>query len=209
MGKSNILVITAVVLTLAIFGIMWFEYNRPNTENTNSVVNNKYKNMPNGGFTLKSQVFENGGYIPAKYTCDGAPPAGGINPPLLITNTPKEAKSLVLIMDDPDVPKQLIPEGIFDHWVIYDIDPLTSSISEGQVFGKMGINSRRDDKYTGPCPPSQYEPTTHRYFFKLYAVDFSIMPVFETPPSKNQILKFIEGHIIAQAELVGKYEKRK
>jgi Raf kinase inhibitor-like YbhB/YbcL family protein len=107
--------------------------------------------------TVKSQAFENNKLIPKKYTCDGE----NVNPPLTIEGAPEGAKSLVLIVDDPDAPM-----GTWDHWVIWNIPP-PGKIEENTVPGTEGTNSARKQSYMGPCPPWG----THRYFFKAYALD--------------------------------------
>ena len=104
-----------------------------------------------------SSVFSNNETIPKKYTCDG----DDINPELAIKGVPEEAKSLVLIMDDPDA-----PVGTWDHWIVFNI-PVTAKIEENSIPGTEGVNSFRRQSYGGPCPPSG----THRYFFKFYALD--------------------------------------
>ena len=136
---------------------------------------------------LTSSAFQNNQFIPAKYTCDGE----DINPPLTISDVPAQAKSLVLIVDDPDA-----PGGTFTHWVVANISPTTREIREGTLpegaieygndFGKLD--------YGGPCPPSG----THRYFFRLFALDTD----FTTIAS-------MQGHILAQAELIGLYQREK
>ena len=108
--------------------------------------------------TVKSSVFEPNKPIPKKYSCDGK----DINPPLSIEGIPKEAKTLALIMDDPDA-----PSGTFDHWVVWNIPASTNQIGEDTVPGIEGMNGARQQGYMGPCPPSG----THRYFFKVYALD--------------------------------------
>jgi len=112
------------------------------------------------GFQITSPVFENNGFIPKKYTCDGV----DINPQLLIANVPSETKSLALIVDDPDA-----PAGTWVHWVVWNISPQTHEIKENSVpnGANQGLNDFRKRSYGGPCPPSG----THRYFFKLYALD--------------------------------------
>jgi hypothetical protein len=175
--------------------------------------------------TLKSPAFENNGMMPAKYTCDlPALPtgqAGGrqeekkdISPPLSITDVPEGAQSLALIMTDPDVPKQLKPDGIFDHWVVYNIKSGTSTIKEGESLEYVGQNGRGETRYTSPCPPTEYEPSTHRYVFKLYALDTSLnftkaMPTGRQAPTKQEVEEAIAGHIISETELIGIYHKQK
>ena len=110
------------------------------------------------GFQITSPVFENNGFIPKKYTCDGA----DVNPQLLIANVPARTKSLSLIVDDPDA-----PAGTWVHWVVWNIDPQTLEIKEHSVpnGANQGLNDFSKHNYGGPCPPSG----THRYFFKLYS----------------------------------------
>ena len=110
---------------------------------------------------VKSPVFESNKPIPRKYSCDG----NDINPPLTIEGTPKEAKTLALIVDDPDA-----PSGTFDHWIVWNIPASINKIGENTVPGKEGMNSARQPSYMGPCPPGG----THRYFFKVYALDMEL-----------------------------------
>jgi Raf kinase inhibitor-like YbhB/YbcL family protein len=146
-----------------------------------------------GGQAMKitSSAFKNNEYIPAKYTCEGE----DINPELNISDIPEEAKSLALIMDDPDAPM-----GVWVHWVVFDIAP-TASISEDSVPGKLGITNSGKNDYHGPCPPSG----THRYFFKVYALD-TLLNLREGV-SKGALEKAMQGHILAKAELVGLYKR--
>src|SRR3989344_5902265 len=116
---------------------------------------------------LTSPAFENNSSIPAKYTCDGA----NINPPLAIADVPAAAKSLVLIMDDPDVPTTIRPDGTWDLWLVWNIDPAVDVINEGrEPNGIIGLNTGGRAGYGGPCPPDR----EHRYFFKLYALDVAL-----------------------------------
>ena len=148
---------------------------------------------------IKSSVFENNTSIPAKYTCEG----DNINPPLEISGVPKEAKSLTLIMDDPDVPKNLRPDGMFDHWIVFNMEPTLNSIEEGTAApGISGINGRGENDYIGPCPPDR----EHRYFFKLYALDI-IIPL-SSMATKKEVELAMNGHIIEKAELIGLYNKK-
>ena len=149
---------------------------------------------------LESPVFEHEGIIPAKYTCDG----GNINPPLKISEVPEGAKSLVLIMDDPDVPKNLRPDGMWDHWLVWNIPPATMEIPEGQEpAGVVGKNTGGSFGYRGPCPPDR----EHRYFFKLYALDtmFDLSPETTT---KSDLEAAMQKHILSQAELRGRYNRQ-
>ncbi|MCL4475309.1 MAG: YbhB/YbcL family Raf kinase inhibitor-like protein [Nitrospirae bacterium] len=145
--------------------------------------------------SISSPVFENNGGIPGKYTCDGM----DVNPPLKIDNVPSEAKSLALIVDDPDAPR-----GIWVHWVVWNIDPKTEEIREDTVpkDSVQGINDFEKRDYGGPCPPSG----THRYFFKLYALDSLLN--FSSDAGKAGLEKAMEGHILAQAQIVGLYKRR-
>lgn len=141
---------------------------------------------------VKSPVFEANKHIPRKYSCDG----DEINPPITIDGIPKEAKTLVLIVDDPDAPM-----GTFDHWVVWNIPPSSSKIGENTVPGTEGLNSARQRGYMGPCPPSG----THRYFFKVYALDAELKLGAGT--KKKDVEKAMQGHILAKGELIGLYSR--
>lgn len=153
--------------------------------------------------SITSPAFENNGRIPSAYTCDGD---RKINPPLAFSGVPEGAKSLALIMDDPDVPKALHADGVYDHWVLFNIPPSISEIGEGKSAGTAGANGSGLSAYTGPCPPPQYEPSEHRYIFRLYALDTMLM--LKEGAAKEEALKAMEGHIIEQAELIGKYKRQ-
>ncbi len=162
-------------------------------------------------FTLTSPVFEHEGVIPSTFTCDGQ----NISPELNIAGVPEGTKSLVLIMDDPDVPKERRPEGYFDHWVVYNIPPSVNRFGEGAFnlgnnmaeSGMQGKNGRGEASYTGPCPPTEFQPTEHRYFFRLYATDLETLPQYLAVPGKLEILSAIEGHTLGVAELMGRYDR--
>ncbi len=145
--------------------------------------------------TITSPAFKNGELIPSKFTCDGA----DISPALAIGNVPPEAKSLALIMDDPDA-----PGGMWVHWVVWNIDPATREIPEDSVpaGARLGRNDFRQTPYGGPCPPSG----THRYFFKLYALDTRLELAAGT--DKAGLEKAMKGHVLAQAELMGKFKRK-
>lgn len=149
---------------------------------------------------LTSSAFEESAKIPPKFTCDGDPPAGGINPELLIHNVPDAAKSLALIVDDPDAPR-----GTFVHWVVYNIDPNTSVIKEESVppGSNEGANGSGKYGYVGPCPPDK---KPHRYFFKLYALDI-VLPAFDVKVTKEFLEGRMDGHVLDTAELIGIYER--
>lgn len=149
---------------------------------------------------LTSPAFVEGGIIPSLYTCEGK----NINPTLEISGVPPQAKSLVLINDDPDVPKTLRPEGVYDHWVIFNMPPNTHKIAEHSTPpGIQGKSTNGKNQYVGPCPPDR----EHRYFFKLYALDTLLnLPAGAT---KKEVEHAMHGHIIAQCQLMGRYEKGK
>lgn len=143
---------------------------------------------------IKSSAFDPNQKIPAKYTCDGE----NINPPLIFKDIPAEAKSLVLIVDDPDAPK-----GIWLHWTCWNINSKTKEVIENSVprSSVQGLTDFGNIGYGGPCPPSG----SHRYFFKIYALD----KVLDLPEGATHwaLEKAMEGHIIDKAELVGIYPK--
>lgn len=141
---------------------------------------------------LKSPEFEHNGMIPSKFTCDGI----DVNPALVIEDIPTETKSLTLIMDDPDAPM-----GTWVHWVVFNI-PALPRIDEDSIPGTQGKNDFRKLDYGGPCPPSG----THRYFFKLCALDGKLD--LEEGARKEDVEKAMEGHILAQAEFIGLYTRR-
>ena len=140
---------------------------------------------------LTSPAFENNKFIPAKFTCEGE----DINPALVIENIPEGAKSLALIMDDPDA-----PVGTWVHWVVYDIG-IVSRIDENSIPGKQGMNDFCKKDYGGPCPPFG----THRYFFKIYALDKELG--LDEGVDKKGLERAMQGHILDQAELIGLYKK--
>ncbi|MGZ8557480.1 MAG: YbhB/YbcL family Raf kinase inhibitor-like protein [Chitinophagaceae bacterium] len=139
---------------------------------------------------ISSTAFKAGDMIPEKYTCDGI----NVNPPLDIKNIPVQARCLALIVDDPDAPHET-----WVHWVVWNI-PVTHHIKENEIHGIEGLNDFKQHHYGGPCPPSG----THRYFFKVYALD----ALLELPAGTNklQLEKAISEHIIAFGDLVGLYK---
>ncbi|MCH9628083.1 MAG: hypothetical protein S4CHLAM2_17350 [Chlamydiales bacterium] len=147
---------------------------------------------------LTSPVFSQGESIPRKYTCQGV----DISPPLALLDVPESAKTLALIMDDPDVPHQLRPDGMWVHWVAFNIDPHTTEILEGvPTLGIFGKNTGGQNRYMGPCPPDR----EHRYFIKVYAVDQELD--LAEGATKDELLAAMEGHIVAEAHLMGLYEQ--
>jgi len=148
-----------------------------------------------GTLKLSSPAFKHNDTIPSKYTCDDA----DINPPLVIENVPLGAKSIALIVDDPDA-----PAGNWVHWVVWNIDPTIVEIRENATpsGALQGINDFRKHDYGGPCPPSG----THRYFFKLYALD--MMLNLGPKANKAELERAMKGHIIVHDELIGLYRRR-
>jgi Raf kinase inhibitor-like YbhB/YbcL family protein len=140
---------------------------------------------------VMSPEFENGKKVPRKFTCEG----DDINPTLIIEDIPTGTKSLALIVDDPDAPM-----GTWVHWVSFNI-PVVSQIDEDSIPGKQGINDFGKKDYGGPCPPSG----THRYFFKLYALD--IVLDLNEGINKETLEEAVEDHILDKAELIGLYKK--
>lgn len=141
---------------------------------------------------ITSPDFENNKSIPVKFTCEG----DDVNPTLILEGIPKEAKSLALIVDDPDAPGKT-----WVHWVVYDI-PIVGRIDENSVPGKEGMTDFGKKGYGGPCPPSG----THRYFFKIYALDKALD--LNEGIRKPDLEKAMQGHILDKAELMGLYKKR-
>jgi Raf kinase inhibitor-like YbhB/YbcL family protein len=151
-------------------------------------------------FILESKAFKQGEDIPRRYTCEG----DDLSPALLWSEPPVGTKSLALIADDPDA-----PVGTWVHWVFYDLESHVRELPEGvakaeevQGVGKQGLNDFRKVGYGGPCPPPG---KPHRYFFKLYALDTKLP--LRPRASKQDVEKAMKGHILAQAELMGRYKR--
>jgi len=143
---------------------------------------------------IKSDAFANGQSIPAKYTCTGK----NISPTLMWNDPPAGTQSFALIVDDPDA-----PVGTWVHWVLFNIPANARSLQESADTSTMSVgkNSSGNMKYDGPCPPSG----THRYFFKLYALDSTLS--LSPGATKEQLLDAMKGHILAQSELMGNFSK--
>ncbi len=153
---------------------------------------------------IHSPAFGNGGPIPALYTCDGR----DINPPLRFDGVDPAAKSLVLIVDDPDAPDPDAPKMTWVHWVLYNLPPDITALPEA-VYGhglptgtREGINSWNRTRFGGPCPPIG----RHRYFFKLYALDTIL--TFAAIPDKDAVMRAMRGHVLQEAVLTGTYRKQ-
>jgi len=157
------------------------------------------------GLSLSSPAFAPGGDIPALFTCEGR----DLSPALDWTGVPEAAQSLVLIVDDPDAPDPKAPKMTWVHWVLYNLPPTARGLPEAVAPSALppgtreGTNDWRRTGYGGPCPPIG----RHRYFHKLYALD-TALPDLGTP-TKAQVEAAIKGHVIAQAELMGTYQKGK
>lgn len=148
---------------------------------------------------LTSTAFENGGRIPTRYTCDGE----NINPPLAIAGVPEGTQTLALVMDDHDVPRSIRTDGVWDHWVVFNISPETTSLGEGKrVPGTYGVGTNKKASYLGPCPPDR----EHRYSFHLYALDTVLG--LTAGATKDQVIRAMEGHVIEETELSGRYERK-
>ena len=155
--------------------------------------------------TLSSTTFNHNGEIPSLYTCDGR----DISPPLAWKGVPEAAKSLVLIVDDPDAPDPKAPKMRWVHWVLYNLPPNIDDLQQAVKSSNLpsgtleGLNDWKRTGYGGPCPPIG----RHRYFHKLYVLD-KVLPDLETP-TKAKLEAVIDGHVIATSELVGTYEQTK
>ena len=158
--------------------------------------------------TLSSPAFADGTSIPAAYTCDGD---GSLSPPLSISGVPKGTKSLALIVGDPDIPaaaKSQLPDdagGVYVHWVLFNIPATTTEIKAGEIPGVLGGNGSGQNAYTGPCPPKQYQPNEHRYYFALYALDTEL--TLSAGASRAEVLSAMVFHIRAQTTLMGRYKR--
>ena len=145
---------------------------------------------------ITSSAFQDKESIPEKYTCDGE----NISPELLIENVPERAQSLVLIMEDPDVPTFVREDGMWDHWVVFNMPVDTKVIPEGkEPEGVLGLTTSNSLGYGGPCPPDK----EHRYFFMLYALDTEIDE--QEGATKEAVRMAMKHHILAKAELLGRY----
>lgn len=153
--------------------------------------------------TLSSAAFSQNEPIPKRYTCDG----DDLSPPLAWTGLPAGAKSLALIVDDPDAPDPAAPKMTWVHWVLYDMPPTATGLPEGvsakalPAGTKEGLNDWKRTGYGGPCPPVG----RHRYFHKLYALDVALGDLGK--PTKANLEAAMKGHILAEAQLVGTYKR--
>ena len=154
--------------------------------------------------TLTSPDFEPNGEIPSRFTCEGE----DISPALAWSGVPEEARSLAVIVDDPDAPDPRAPKTTWVHWVLYNLPPSASGLPRGVAAADLpqgtreGLNDWKRTGYGGPCPPIG----RHRYSFKLYALDSELPDLGR--PTKARLEEAMAGHVLAQAELIGTYEKR-
>jgi Raf kinase inhibitor-like YbhB/YbcL family protein len=154
--------------------------------------------------SLTSSAFRDGGEIPSVHTCEGE----DTSPPLVWSGVPAGARSLALIVDDPDAPDPKAPKMTWVHWVLYDLPPSSTGVpgaagSEDLRGARDGLNDWKRTGYGGPCPPIG----RHRYFFKLYALD-AVLPDLGSP-TKARLEKAMEGHVLEKAALMGTYQKRR
>ncbi|MBI5467352.1 MAG: YbhB/YbcL family Raf kinase inhibitor-like protein [Candidatus Kerfeldbacteria bacterium] len=147
---------------------------------------------------ITSSAFTDSQTIPAQFSCDG----DGGNPALQWSGVPTGTKSLCLIMEDPDVPRNLRPDGLFIHWMVWNIPPTTSGVAENaEPNGVVGMNTSGQLGYRPPCPPHG----SHRYYFRLYALDTEL--ILATTATKADLLQAMEGHVLQQAVLMGRYAR--
>jgi Raf kinase inhibitor-like YbhB/YbcL family protein len=155
--------------------------------------------------SLTSPAFSHQGEIPMKHTCEDR----DLSPALAWSGVPEGTRSLALIVDDPDAPDPAAPKMNFVHWVLYNLPPDSTGLPEAVAASdlpgdaKEGLTDYETTGWGGPCPPIG----RHRYFFKLYALD-TVLPDLNTP-TKAQLEKAMEGHVLARAELIGTYQKKK
>jgi Raf kinase inhibitor-like YbhB/YbcL family protein len=153
--------------------------------------------------TLMSPAFTHQGHIPTSYTCEG----DDLSPPLSWSGVPQNTKSFVLIVDDPDAPDPKAPKMTWVHWVLYNIPASATELSEGTTKlpagTREGLNDWKRTGYGGPCPPIG----RHRYFHKLYALD-TVLPDLGRA-TKADVEKAMKGHVLAHAELIGTYQKKR
>jgi Raf kinase inhibitor-like YbhB/YbcL family protein len=152
---------------------------------------------------ITSSAFPHNGQIPTQYTCEGE----DVSPPLSWSDVPPGAKSLALIVDDPDAPDPAAPKMTWVHWVLYDIPPNVAGLPEAVKSlppgTREGLNDWQRTSYGGPCPPVG----RHRYFFKLYALDVELPDLRH--PRKAALEKAMKGHVLTEAQLFGTYQKQK
>lgn len=151
---------------------------------------------------ISSSAFPHNGAIPPKYTCDGE----DVSPPLAWSEVPPGAKSLALVIEDPDAPDPSAPKMTWVHWVLYNLPPACAGLAEGAralPAGTLeGLNDWQRSGYGGPCPPAG----RHRYFHRLYALDVALPRLHR--PTRSKLEAAMQRHVLAQATLVGTYQRR-
>jgi Raf kinase inhibitor-like YbhB/YbcL family protein len=176
-----------ILLLIVVFGYL----------SINSIIQNNKRKARMSKFEITSLAFKQGKTIPAKYTCDGI----NISPPLSWSGIPTNTQSLALVVEDPDV-----PVGMWDHWVVYNIDPSITNVDEGGASlanFAQGLNTGGEIGYHGICPPDR----EHRYYFRLYALDSVINGL--SNPTKSQLITAMQGHILGEAVLMARYNRYK
>lgn len=151
------------------------------------------------GFQIFSSSFADGSWIPDLYTCQGA----DVSPSLEWSGEPPETRSFTLVMDDPDA-----PVGTWTHWLLYDIPARAHNLAQGYKAGSLGLsgkNSWGKPGYGGPCPPKGHGP--HRYFFRLYALDVPALGL-SAEAGRDQVERAMKGHVLAEAQSMGRYERK-
>ena len=202
--KSWVWVVIGILVLLL---VAWFFYAPISFEIddrnvTNDVITTNTDEVTYMSLSLTSTAFAQGERIPEKHSCDGEI----VPPPLSVSGVPQDAASLVLLMTDPDIPQEVKETKgieIFDHWALFNIAPDVTEIAVDS--GTIGVNSLGKNVYEGPCPPPQYQPTEHRYFFNLYALDS--MLDLEAGVTQAEVRAAMEGHILEEAELMGTYDR--
>jgi hypothetical protein len=207
--RSNIwvlLVIGAVILIGA--GYVMFSKTQElptvstSTPATSPIVDENEIQKTRMPLTITSSSFQMNGTIPTLFTCDGK----NISPELNFSNIPKKTQSFVLIIEDPDVPKNVRADGMWNHWIVWNIPPQTTQIGEGKTpppSSIVGINTSNKRAYAGPCPPDR----EHHYIFTLYALD-SLLSI-NKDASKGELLVAMQGHVLEKAELIGRYDRNR
>lgn len=186
-----ILALTAVAVVILIMLLFPSDKSRPEPQSADT---KSQITVTNYLMEISSPAFENNQNIPTKYTCD----AEDVSPPLNISDIPEGTKSLALIVDDPDAPAK-----VWVHWTAWNMPATTTSLNESvPPPGTEGTTDFGKTGWGGPCPPSG----THRYFFKLYALDTKLD--LAPTSTKEDLVKAMEGHILAEAELIGLYERQ-
>ena len=152
---------------------------------------------------IASSAFPESGAIPVRYTCEG----DDVSPPLAWSGVPRGTRSLALVVDDPDAPDPAAPKMTWVHWVLYNLPPTASALEEAASplpAGTLeGLNDWKRTGYGGPCPPTG----RHRYFHRLYALD-TVLPDLHRP-TRAKLDQAMRGHVLAEAQLVGTYQKRR